>query len=59
MTDDYIIREHILAFDENGCPYCGDADTEEEILVRHRQIWLDNFVMLLQKIPHMQRDEEK
>ena len=59
MTDDYIIREHILAFDENGCPYCGDADTEEEILVRHRQIWLDNFVMLLQKIPHMQRAEEK
>ena len=59
MTDDYIIREHILALDENGCPYCGDADTEEEILVRHRQIWLDNFVMLLQKIPHMQQDEEK
>ena len=65
VTDDYIIREHILALNasyiltgiESGCPYCGDA--EEKILVRHKQIWLDNFAIALQKFAHIQQDEEK
>ena len=67
VTDDYIIREHILALNasyiltgiESGCPYCGDADTEEKILVRHKQIWLGNFAIALQKFAHIQLDEEK
>ena len=38
IADDYIMREHILALNENGCPYCGDANTEEEILIKHKQL---------------------